>query len=299
MKYLSPKQLGRAIGVSESSLKRWIDDGQITVSRTAGGHRRIELAEAVRFVRQNGYAINDPAVLGLTASDDLGGRADDQQRVEHLHDLLVRGRDKEFIAAVTRLYLDGQTLSSIIDGPIRSAMQRIGELWHNMPDGIAIEHRATEICVRTLGYLHTLIKHPDENAPLAVGGAPPGDIHMLSSLCISLVLAEQGWREMNLGANTPWDQFALTAEREHASLVWISITAEQKSDSVCEIVSLSRRLAELPCELIVGGRQLTEQIRRAGPTNLLTAGSMTEMVAFSRGLLVASRAGQKTVVEQQ
>jgi excisionase family DNA binding protein len=51
---LSPRELAAAVGVSESSLKRWADEGRVKVARTAGGHRRIELAEAVRFIRQSG-----------------------------------------------------------------------------------------------------------------------------------------------------------------------------------------------------------------------------------------------------
>lgn len=287
MKYLSPKQLGQAIAVSESSLKRWIDSGEIEVTRTTGGHRRIELAEAVRFVRQRGYAVSDPSVLGLTAADHQTGRADHKERAERFCDLLTRGKDKEFIAAVTRLYLDGFTLAELIDGPIRQAMTRIGELWHNNPDGVGIEHRATDICIRTLGYLHTLVKAPADEAPLAIGGAPPGDMHLIASLCISLVMAELGWREMNLGANTPWDQFAAVAKREKAALVWVSLTAEPKADLAPQVNGLAKQLADLPCQLIVGGRQLTEQMARSGQSNLHTAGSMNELVAFGRGLLVS------------
>lgn len=289
MKYLSPKQLGQAIRVSESSLKRWIDDGQIAVSRTAGGHRRIELPEAVRFVRQRGYTVSDPSVLGLTAASEESGRADDAQLSKHFYEMLVGGRDREFVAAVTRLYLDGTSLSELIDGPMREAMRRIGELWHNNPDGIGIEHRATDICIRTFSYLHTLIKAQGADAPMAIGGAPPGDIHLIPSLCISLVLAEQGWREMNLGANTPWDQFVSVARRENAALVWVSMTAEPKTELAPHLAALADRLAKLPCQLIVGGRQLNDSIARLGQPNLHTAGSMTELVAFSRGLIAAHR----------
>lgn len=292
MKYLSPKQLGQAIGVSESSLKRWIDDGQLEVMRTTGGHRRVDLAEAVRFVRQRGYTISDPTVLGIKASDVSDGRADQVQLANHMHRLLTEGKDKEFVAAVTRLYLDGQSLAELIDGPIREAMRRIGELWHNNPDGIGIEHRATDILIRTLGYLHTLIKAPAQDAPLAIGGAPPNDMHLVASLCVALVLAEQGWREINLGANTPWDQFISLATRERASLVWLSMTAQSKADLSPKVDALAGQLAKLPCQLIVGGRQANDSIARLSQTNLHRAGSMTELVAFTRGLLAAHLAGR-------
>lgn len=290
MKYLSPKQLGQAIGVSESSLKRWIDDGMIDVVRTTGGHRRIELAEAIRFVRMRGYSVSDPSVLGLTAADDKTGRADATQRADHFHDMLSNGQDKEFLSALTRLYLDGQQISELIDGPIRSAMSRIGEIWHNNPDGVGIEHRATDICIRSLGYMHSLIKPPAEDAPLAIGGAPAGDMHLISSLCVSLVLAELGWREANLGANTPWEQFLSVAQRERASLVWISMTAEPNAEYPSQLKQLGASLAELPCQLVIGGRQLTDEWMRLGLDNLHAARSMVELQSFGRGLLAAHKA---------
>jgi len=298
LKYLSPKQLGQAIGVSESSLKRWIDDGLIAVTRTTGGHRRIELAEAVRFVRQRGYTIADMGALGLTAADDETGRADAAQRAERFHELLINGQDKEFTASLTRLYLDGHTLAELIDGPIREAMKRIGELWHNDPDGIGIEHRATDICIRALSYLHTLLKTPPADAPLAIGGAPPADMHLISSLCISLVLAEQGWREANLGANTPWEQLERAAKREKASLVWVTMTNEPGTDYESHLRSLAQSLAEVPCQLVVGGRQLSEPIQRIYLENFHAARSMAELVSFSRGLLAAHRSKHPTDASQ-
>jgi len=290
MKYLSPKQLGKAIGVSESSLKRWIDDGLIDVTRTTGGHRRVELAEAIRFVRQRGYNVKDPSVLGLTATDAENGRADNIQLSEHFYDLLENGRDKQFVAAVTRLYLDGHPMSEIIDGPIRAAMNQIGELWHGNPDGIGIEHRATDICIRTLGYMHSLMKSPATNAPLAIGGAPGGDMHLISSLCVSLVLAEQGWRESNFGANTPWDQFTSVAKRDKASLVWVSMTAEPNAEYAKMLKKLAQELDPEPCQIVVGGRQLNDDILRLNLDNLHTARSMVELQSFSKGLLAAYKA---------
>ena len=47
---LSPKQVARALGVSESSLKRWCDKGLIPTERTAGGHRRLPLAGVLDFL---------------------------------------------------------------------------------------------------------------------------------------------------------------------------------------------------------------------------------------------------------
>lgn len=64
MQHLGPRQLGQALGVSESSVKRWADQGEIVTHRTSGGHRRIALAEAIRFIRESGLPVVDPAFSG-------------------------------------------------------------------------------------------------------------------------------------------------------------------------------------------------------------------------------------------
>ena len=85
--YLSPRQLASALGLSESTLKRWIDRGHITVHKTLGGHRRIALPDAVAFIRKEGMPILDSGVLGLpenATSPMVQGGHDDLQEAMQL-----------------------------------------------------------------------------------------------------------------------------------------------------------------------------------------------------------------------
>ena len=66
--FVTPKQVARAIQVSESSVKRWCDKGVIPTQKTAGGHRRIQLAGLVRFLRESGQVLARPEVIGLPAT---------------------------------------------------------------------------------------------------------------------------------------------------------------------------------------------------------------------------------------
>src|SRR5215212_8889541 len=87
---LTPKDLADAVGVSESSMRRWIDSGRLRTTRTAGGHRRVEFVEAVRFIRESGTPLVRAEILGLGEIDNLpskGNLPDDQQ----LFDALVTG----------------------------------------------------------------------------------------------------------------------------------------------------------------------------------------------------------------
>lgn len=52
MDHYSPKQVAERLGVSESSVKRWLDQGVVPVLRTAGGHRRISEESVEELLRQ-------------------------------------------------------------------------------------------------------------------------------------------------------------------------------------------------------------------------------------------------------
>lgn len=61
----TPRQVARGLGVSESSVKRWIDAQRLPAYRTPGGHRRVPLAAVVRFARERGAELLHPEALGL------------------------------------------------------------------------------------------------------------------------------------------------------------------------------------------------------------------------------------------
>jgi excisionase family DNA binding protein len=54
-------EVARMLGVVVQSVSNWIDAGQLRAGRTPGGHRRIEPADLLGFLRQQGLAI--PAEL--------------------------------------------------------------------------------------------------------------------------------------------------------------------------------------------------------------------------------------------
>ena len=62
---LTPKQVSRAIDVSESSVKRWCDKGVIPTQYTAGGHRRITMSGLMEFLRAGKHQLIHPEALGL------------------------------------------------------------------------------------------------------------------------------------------------------------------------------------------------------------------------------------------
>jgi len=296
---LSPKQLAEAIGVSESSVKRWIDAGRIPVSRTEGGHRRISVPDAVKFIRESDSQVVRPDLLGLPTLD---ATVDDVRLTEKadalFYDGLYNGTSSYAQALLMSIYLSGRPLAEVFDGPVRSAMMKLGELWLNDENGIFLEHRATDMCLQSITRIRTNIPPADNDAPAAVGGAPSGDPYILPSTMVATILADMGFLDHNLGPDTPIATLSRAAKMCDAKLVWLSVSSPDVPDSVVkEIATLANSLAERNVPLVVGGRE-SHRVTRMKHPNIHGLHSMAELVAFVRGL-ITPRQNQASVSEPQ
>jgi len=289
---LSPKDLASAVGVSESSLKRWADDGRLRVTRTAGGHRRIPIQEAVRFAREAQMPILRPDILGLPELAAARDLKRSQTTEASLHEKLSAGDVLGAQAILIDLYLSGQSIASICDGPIRSAMTRIGERWQHGQEGIFIEHRATDICLQALSVLRSLITRPpepgtlnpeDDTRPVALGGAPSGDPYLIPSLMCACVLGDLGFRCVNVGPDTPSDVLLKAVEAHAPRLVWLACSAEAARPADKALIELNRRIKARHATLVIGGRMI-ENHRATGPDAPVFCQTMSELEKYARGL---------------
>jgi excisionase family DNA binding protein len=285
---LTTKDLALALGVSESSLRRWTNDGSIATARTPGGHRRIALAEAIRFIRQTRATVVRPELLGLPPLPvPVAGREDPSS--ENLLAALLEGDAARARGQLLSLYLAGAGIAGIADGPIRFALERIGDMWRHDRQGIAIEHRATDICLEAVGLLRHLLPTPEPAAPLAMGGAPPGDPYILPSALVAAVLAEAGWREVNFGPEMPVDLLGDVALARQAQLVWLSLSAANPEASLRgRIRRLAATLAEADCRLMVGGRAAAA-VLAAGVGEARLVATLGDLAAEARTLLRSLR----------
>ncbi|MEW6336964.1 MAG: MerR family DNA-binding transcriptional regulator [Acidobacteriota bacterium] len=284
---MSTGDLARAIGVSESSIKRWADEGVIRATRTAGGHRRIPTSEAVRFIRESHIAVVRPEFLGLPEAGTPTGTepgADDDAAL--LTRFLLAGAAPEARGLIHSLYLSGRSVAAIADGPLRAAMARIGEMWRHDANGIFLEHRATDVCVQALNRLRTAFPEKP-GAALALGGAPPGDPYLLPSLTAATALAAEGFRTINLGPETPFETLHRACRDMRPALVWLSVSTTTDPAALRgSIERFSRDVEPAGVSVVVGGRGLVGGTPTA--ENLHVGASIGELAAFARGLLAST-----------
>lgn len=248
---LSTSDFAAAVGISESSVRRLADRGELQIHRTRGGHRRIPVSEAIRYVRETGANVLRPDVLGLVESAESGVSGSASQR---LYDALCQGHAAAVIGVMQSMYAGGSSIAEICDGPIREAMSAIGRRWPQDKRSIFVEHRATLLCVRALCQIRLAIPDPDQDAPTAMGAAPTDDPYLLPSLMVSLVLHDCGFAETNLGPNTPLDVLIDSVEEEQPHLVWLALTNPIRSRlHNREIDQLAEAVARYGGTFLIGG----------------------------------------------
>jgi len=280
MRLLSPRELADALGVSESSLKRWVDAGKITAARTDGGHRRIALPEAVRFIRETGAPIARPELLDMPEVAAVQARSTAPRGDDGFRHYLVEGDAAGARGWLLARYLAGRTIAELCDGPVRAAMHRIGELWAHDADGIFIEHRATDACLQALAHLRATLD-PLPRAAVAIGGAPEDDPYIVPSFMAALVLGAAGMRAVNLGPDTPVAAFDRAFAHHIPELVWVSASARI---SPARAKTLERWLASLPASttIAIGGRSIEDLA--PGRTRVHRLDTMTELAELAAAI---------------
>ncbi|HBE67455.1 MAG TPA: hypothetical protein DDW52_04830 [Planctomycetaceae bacterium] len=249
---LSTSDFASALGISESSVRRLADSGLLEIHRTQGGHRRIPVAEAVRYVRETGAAVTRPELLGIVDTKEAASKRDFS---DLLHNALAEGSAIESFTLMQAMREAGYSIAQLCDGPIRDAMLAIGSRWPSDKRSIFIEHRATIICVQSLCQIRMSIPNPSKNAPSALGAAPQDDPYLLPSLMVSLVLHDCGYAETNLGPNTPVDVLTDAVEDEQPDLVWLALNNPVRSRQLTrEIDDLAKTVQRYRGKLFIGGK---------------------------------------------
>lgn len=261
---VSPKQVAKAIGVSESSLKRWCDNGLLPTVRTAGGHRRIAINGALKFIRDNGHELVDPAVIGLPSAVGSGERTVGRAR-DSLMEAFVTGNEEMALRSLLDLYIGGTEIVQIFDEVVTPVMHDVGKRWADGRMEVYEERRSVEFMTSTLLEIARVLPQPEavdgRPIPLGLGGTLSGDPYSLAARMAVLTVRDAGVQSVFLGCGLPFETIHRAIELERPSLLWLSVG---KIDGREEFVSEMNRLAGR-CEangvvLAVGGRALDARL---------------------------------------
>jgi len=286
----TPKQIASALRVSESSVKRWCDRGDIRTDRTVGGHRRIPLGFLLEFLESTNRRIVDPVAIGL---EHLGNHAkgadanliDAREAVVRFENSLLSGSESECRRMMSSWYSTRGGVTSLADDLLCPVFRSIGQKWSEGSIDIYQERQGCEISLRLIIELRRLLPEPVGASPLAMGGAPSGDHYSLPTLLTEMVFREQGWRTSGLGANLPFSSLLSAARKQMPKIFWLSVSHVADEDFFLhEYLEFVKRLPK-GIVLVVGGRALTETLR---PKMVYSAhcDGMRQLAALAKTFLV-------------
>lgn len=289
---LKTQQVAKALGVSVSTVKRWVDSGSLVATRTLGKHRLVPVAEAIRFARSQNLSqagFQDYLRPRHAILKDV----DDSTR-EALFRALQEGQESESRSILAGAYAALGNAPQLADEVIRPVMERIGHGWATDELDVYQEHRASRILESSLtGLIANLPLELDtDDSPVALGATPEGDLYTISGLLSELTLREMGWDVANLGPNMPLSSFARAVRAYRPSLIWLSVNHLTDVDRfVQDYAHLYKAANDLGAAICLGGGALTPALR----TRVLAAsfgeriGHLAEFARRLRPTLQAKR----------
>lgn len=281
-KFLTTRQLSRVWLVSEATIKRWADTGQLKSSRTVGGHRRFPLAEVMRFQTERGLGATTHGASVATATVEA---FDAEQAAEQFFQAVKRGRAGEATALLLEAHMLGVELSLIFDAVVAPSLRRVGDLWYGEEMSVAEEHLATSTATRAVETLAASTRRAGAKAGEAVCCAAEEEMHTLPVLCAQALLEGAGWDVRNLGGHTPFFALAEYVEMHRPSLVCVSATLQRELEhNARDYAQLSTAARACGARIVLGGEGFRDRAVRARFTADMYAESFKDLVEFVRQL---------------
>lgn len=282
--YVNTRQVAKALGLSISTVKRWVDNGVLPAHKTAGGHRKLLLADVLELARRGDLPKADLSYL--TASTARGKRLLAPSHIaDELYGALRIGDSVKTRTLIHGAFRQGVSIEDLADQIVCPVMERIGLEWEKGRIDVMEEHRSSQLCAAALYELKAVLeRRAGKNRPKAVGGAPEGDFSVLPTLMAQMVLLDAGWDAINLGPNTPLNSFAKAINDLHPKLLWLSVChLNAEGEFVKDYRELYQKAEKAGVAVAIGGRALIEPLRAKIPYTTYGDG-LGHLAAFARML---------------
>jgi excisionase family DNA binding protein len=294
---LSTQEVSALLNVTETTVKRWADEGKIPCSKTLGGHRKFSIRDIVQFAEKHSYTISGTLAPPLRAKQmeqlEFSVQTRNYRRISAilLEELLEV--DREGLSALL-LYLAKHhiPLPAMIDEVVRPALVEIGERWSRGELSVEQEHRSTQAFLEAFVRVAPELHRKPSNGLDVVLACPEGELHEVGLRSLSYAFEAEGWTTHYVGANTPVDSIIDAIRSNEADLVCLSFTIPPDDRSFIDAI---RRVAtgahSAKAKLLVGGFYVGSYVEQDLDCDHIAL-SVTDAVQYARDAF-ALRPGPK------
>lgn len=268
---LTTRQAASLVSVHESSIKRWCKNEQLPCNATAGGHRRIQIEDLIQFAKTKQLECSIASFAGAAAEvwslfRRAQGRGEFEPLTQRAYAWLQGPHPHQFKQLINFCLEQGFDFSQVFDNIIAVVLRYIGEDWHQNRLGVGTEHYLTEMVRDLMSGLRVAQEDRLRDEASNNGGQPPpyktaiagcneGNLHDLGARAIRMVLEQQGWRVVFLGADVPASEFAKMQVRHNAQLLCISFVTASAMPRMTQTIEVLSKFydASHPYHLAIGG----------------------------------------------
>ena len=265
----------RETGIKPDTLRAWERRyGLPQPARTEGGHRlyserdidtihwlteRLEeglrIKQAVNLWKEMETSGQDPLLIKPTKpqpSQFDGGMIRESPNLTDMRNNWVNAClnfDEASAEQITNYAFALYPILTVCFDLLLGGLADIGEAWYKGVASVQQEHFATSFVTRRLDSLITATPPPTRPGTILVA-CSPGDDHTIPSLMLTLMLRQQGWRVVYLGANVPKSKFEDTIQTVKPV---ISILTAQHLIAAASLLDLAEYLTQKGLRVAFGG----------------------------------------------
>jgi excisionase family DNA binding protein len=262
---LSTADVARLFNVTETTVKRWADDGSLKCQRTPGGHRKFVIKYVIDFAEKNKM---EPLGVLEMPEEDGGSQGLKIAVLERDMDTLAmefcsratapgRGDLRHFFSY---LYEHKIPLCQIFDDILQPGMRMIGDRWERGELTIDHEHRASYATADVIAQLQEEISAKPTRGRLALLSCVGDEQHEMGLRCAATIFMAEGWDTNFLGARVPLEAIVGAILEARPQAVCISVSGVCDAEELGPMLNVIIDAAhEVSAVAVLGGRAARER----------------------------------------
>ncbi len=180
---------------------------------------------------------------------------------ERLANYIVEGSKDGLIEDLERKRLEADPLA-IINGPLMAGMDEVGRLFNNNELIVAEVLQSAEAMKAAVAHLEGFMDKADTaNKGTVVLATVKGDVHDIGKNLVEIILANNGYRVVNLGIKVPPHDLIEAIERHRPDVVGLSGLLVKSAQQMVITAHELSQAGHVP-PLMVGGAALTRSFTR-------------------------------------